>query len=92
MQNVPERRKRNRAARDRGGIRDRETRAQFQWYARFFPSLHFPIAVDNATRRWRRSYGATGDLKYGHVDAKNIDARYLRFIRCIADPARTQLT
>lgn len=65
-----------------GEIYDRETRSRSQlqcMYARFSPALFPWIVVDDATR-----LGA-GDLKYGHVDAKNIGARYIRFIRCVAE-------
>lgn len=64
-----------------GGIVKRGLALAASMYVRpFFPCSVSLIVVDDAMR-----LGA-GDLKYGHVDAKNIGARYIRFIRCIAEP------
>lgn len=53
------------------------------------PRFSLAFTDRGGRRKTTRSegYGA-GDLKYGHVDAKNIGGRDIRFIRCIADPNR----
>lgn len=86
MQNVSERRDVSeiafRVAQDREGIRDRATRTQFRWKTPIFCPHPLPppaaLFSDRGGRReatrWR-GIPRAGDLKYGHVDAKNIGAR-----------------
>lgn len=65
---------------------------QFRYVRSFFPGSVSRPRLDDASRRGAggeggEGYGA-GDLKYGHVDAKNIGARYIQFIRRILSPTR----